>query len=147
MAAVSAPLPEVERILKTVDGYVVIANINSPVQSVIGGATPAVDAAIAAFTAAKYQAVKIPVSHAFHTEIVAPASQPLREVIARMNIRPPRLPIIANVTGEVYPTDPRGNPGHPGPAGGLAGADGAQHADPVRPAEPASLSRSAPNGC
>ena len=29
MAAVFAPLAEIERILKTVDGYVVIANINS----------------------------------------------------------------------------------------------------------------------
>jgi malonyl CoA-acyl carrier protein transacylase len=104
MAAVSAPLPEIERILKTVEGYVVIANINSPVQSVIGGTTAAVAAAIAAFTAANFQAVKIPVSHAFHTKIVAPASQPLREVISRMDIRPPRIPVIANVTGQLYPT-------------------------------------------
>ena len=29
MAAVFAPLEEIERILKTVDGYVVIANLNS----------------------------------------------------------------------------------------------------------------------
>ncbi len=77
MAAVSGPLQEVERILKTIDGYVVIANINSPVQSVIGGASKAVEAAIAAFQAAGIQAVKIPVSHAFHTKIVAPASAPL----------------------------------------------------------------------
>ena len=104
MAAVSAPLPEIERILKTIDGYVVIANINSPVQSVIGGATAAVDAAIAALTAANFQAVKIPVSHAFHTQIVAPASPSLREAIARMEIRTPRIPIIANVNGEQYPT-------------------------------------------
>jgi malonyl CoA-acyl carrier protein transacylase len=108
MAAVSAPLPEIERILKTVEGYVVIANINSPVQSVIGGTTAAVDATIAAFTAANFQAVKIPVSHAFHTRIVAPASQPLREVISRMDIRPPRIPVIANVTGLHYPISREG---------------------------------------
>jgi acyl transferase domain-containing protein len=51
MAAVSAPLPDVEKILKTVDGYVVIANLNSPVQCVIGGATLAVEAAVATFLA------------------------------------------------------------------------------------------------
>ena len=39
MAAVFAPLAEVERILKTIDDYVVIANINSGQQSVIGGAS------------------------------------------------------------------------------------------------------------
>ena len=38
MAAVFAPLNEIERILKTIDGYVVIANINSNHQAVIGGA-------------------------------------------------------------------------------------------------------------
>ncbi len=104
MAAVSAPLGEVERILKTIQGYVVIANINSPVQCVIGGETSAVDLAIAAFLAEDLQATKIPVSHAFHTRIVAPASQPLRKVIDRMNIQAPKIPIVANVTGKAYPT-------------------------------------------
>ncbi|HVM70400.1 MAG TPA: acyltransferase domain-containing protein, partial [Anaerolineales bacterium] len=103
MAAVSAPLGEVESILKTIPGYVVIANINSPVQCVIGGETAAVEAAIAAFLANGLQATKIAVSHAFHTRIVAPASQPLRKVIARMNIQAPAIPIIANVTGKLYP--------------------------------------------
>jgi len=105
MAAVSAPLAEVERIMSTIDGYVVLANINSPLQSVIAGSTVAVDAAISAFQAADFQAVKIPVSHAFHTKIVAPASEPLRKVIDGMNIQSPRLPIAANVTGDWYPTE------------------------------------------
>ncbi|MCJ7625977.1 MAG: acyltransferase domain-containing protein, partial [Anaerolineaceae bacterium] len=105
MAAVSAPIENVENILADVPGYVVIANINSPTQSVIGGVTGAVDAALAAFNAAGYEAVKIPVSHAFHTNIVAPASGPMRETIALMGIKPPNLPVIANVTGEVYPTE------------------------------------------
>ncbi|MBI4732161.1 MAG: acyltransferase domain-containing protein, partial [Chloroflexi bacterium] len=103
MAAVSAPLTEVEAILKTIPGYVVIANLNSPVQCVIGGETPAVEASIEAFLAAGFQATKIPVSHAFHTRIVAPASQPLRKVIDRMNVQSPKLPIAANVTGDIYP--------------------------------------------
>jgi malonyl CoA-acyl carrier protein transacylase len=108
MAAVSAPLAEVERILKTIPGYVVIANLNSPVQCVIGGATASVEASIAAFLAEGLQATKIPVSHAFHTRIVGPASQPLRKVIARMNVQTPRIPIVANVTGESYPTEVEG---------------------------------------
>ena len=104
MAAVSAPLDVVEETIKSVDGYVVIANINSPVQSVLGGTTAAIDSAIAKFQEKGLQAVKIPVSHAFHTKIVAPASQPMRAVIARMNVKTPQLPIVANVTGELYPT-------------------------------------------
>src|SRR6516225_2204675 len=49
MAAVFAPLAEIERILKSIDGYVVIANINSERQSVVGGASKSVEQAIQAF--------------------------------------------------------------------------------------------------
>ena len=103
MAAISAPLDQVEEILKTVPGYVVLANINSPYQSVIGGETIAVDAAIQTFLAAGFQAVKIPVSHAFHTKIVAPASIPMMQVIEQMDVQAPQIPVIANVTGNLYP--------------------------------------------
>ncbi len=106
MAAVMAPLTEVEKVLAEIDGYVTLANVNSPSQVVIGGETPAVDKAIAAFQARDFRAVKIPVSHAFHTRIVAPASEPLKRVIAAMKVCPPRLPIVANVTGELYPQSP-----------------------------------------
>jgi len=73
------------------------------VQSVIGGATRSVEAAILACQQAGFTAVKIQVSHAFHTQIVAPASEPLRQVIQRMNVQLPQLMIAANVTGEIYP--------------------------------------------
>ncbi len=105
MAAVSAPIEQVEKILAQLDGYVVLANINSPLQSVVGGNTSAVDAALQAFDQAGFQATKIPVSHAFHTRIVAPASEPLKKVIERMSLQPPKIPVVANVTGELYPTD------------------------------------------
>ncbi|HLY16395.1 MAG TPA: SDR family oxidoreductase [Bryobacteraceae bacterium] len=106
MAAVFAPLAEIERILKTIDGYVVIANINSGSQGVIGGASAAVERAIEVFKKAGYDAVPLPVSHAFHTSIVAPASQPLRQVLERLHLTSPRLPMVANVNGEFYPMGP-----------------------------------------
>ena len=104
MAAVFAPLEEIERILKTIEGYVVIANINSEHQSVIGGASPAVEQAMAALQKAGYEVSPLPVSHAFHTSIVAPASEPLRSVLERLRLQSPRLPIVANINGEFYPT-------------------------------------------
>ncbi|MGZ4819904.1 MAG: type I polyketide synthase, partial [Terriglobales bacterium] len=106
MAAVFAPLAEVERILKTIDGYVVIANVNSGQQSVIGGASKAVEQAMEIFLHAGYNVVPLPVSHAFHTSIVAPASEPLREMLSHLHIQPPQVPVIANVNGEFYPTGP-----------------------------------------
>ncbi len=105
MAAVFGPLTEIERIVDATPGYAVIANINSNNQAVVGGATAAVLAAIDAFTAAGMQAVRIPVSHAFHTSIVAPASVPLIASLRRLDVGPPRIPLVANVTGEFYPED------------------------------------------
>ena len=103
MAAVMAPLPVVEETLAAIDGYVVAANINSPKQCVIGGESPAVAKAIEVFAGRGYQAVRLPVSHAFHTRIVAPASEPLRLVLDRLSFAPPDRPVVSNVTGEVYP--------------------------------------------
>ncbi|MFZ0312977.1 MAG: SDR family NAD(P)-dependent oxidoreductase [Candidatus Korobacteraceae bacterium] len=104
MAAVFAPIAEVGRILKTIDGYVVIANVNSNTQSVIGGASDAVEQAAQIFLQAGYNVVELSVSHAFHTSIVAGASKPLREMLERLHLQSPLIPIVANVDGEFYPT-------------------------------------------
>ncbi len=104
MAAVLAPFEVVEETLKSIDGYVVPANINSRSQAVIGGATPAVQKAVEIFIEKGYKALPLPVSHAFHTQIVAPATGPLRQVLDRLRISEPRLPLVANVTGTFYPT-------------------------------------------
>ena len=106
MAAVFAPLEEVERILKTINGYVVIANVNSNRQAVVGGASNAVEQAIEAFRTAGYDVAPLSVSHAFHTSIVAGASEPLRRVLERLHLESPRLPIVANTNGEFYPMGP-----------------------------------------
>ncbi|MGZ5165582.1 MAG: type I polyketide synthase, partial [Burkholderiales bacterium] len=106
MAAVFAPLPEIEKLLKTVNGYVVIANINSDRQAVIGGASAPVAQAMEIFVKAGYETVELPVSHAFHTSIVSPASEPLRRILEKMHLQSPRVPVVANVDGEFYPTGP-----------------------------------------
>ena len=106
MAAVFAPLEEIERILKTVTGYVVIANVNSNRQAVIGGASKPVEQAMETFQKAGYEVAALSVSHAFHTSIVAAASEPLRRMLERLHLASPRLPIVANTNGEFYPTGP-----------------------------------------
>ena len=102
MAAVFAPLADIQRVLASIDGYAVIANINSSEQAVIGGASDAIDEAIEKFGAEGVNVVPLPVSHAFHTKIVAPASEPLKAVLSRMQLHGPELPIISNVTGKFY---------------------------------------------
>jgi acyl transferase domain-containing protein/acyl carrier protein/NADP-dependent 3-hydroxy acid dehydrogenase YdfG len=105
MAAVMAPIAEVQEIVEAIDGYVVLANVNSTHQVVLGGATEAVKRTVAALQERGHTAIPLPVSHAFHTEIVAPASVPLRAMLKRLGLRAPQLPVVANVDGELYPTD------------------------------------------
>ena len=105
MAAVFGPLEEIQRTVDAAQGYAVVANINSYNQAVVGGATKAVEKIIETFAAKGINAVRIPVSHAFHTSIVAPASVPFVNALRRLNLVPPTLPIVANVTGEFYPAD------------------------------------------
>jgi acyl transferase domain-containing protein len=110
MVAVFAPLAEIERIAAGVEGYVVVVNVNSTSQAVIGGATGAVERAVEAVEQAGFTAVPLPISHAFHTSIVAPACEPLRRALARLDLRPPSLPIVANLTGDLYPMGPGAGP-------------------------------------
>ena len=106
MAAVMAPVDVVEKVLEGIEGYAVPANLNSRSQCVIGGDTPAVQQAIEAFEKRGVQAQQLPVSHAFHTKIVAPAADGLRQVLEGFDAQAPKRPIVANVTADFYPDDP-----------------------------------------
>ncbi|MFI5040483.1 MAG: beta-ketoacyl synthase N-terminal-like domain-containing protein, partial [Acidimicrobiales bacterium] len=104
MVAVSAPLEALEEVVASIGGNLVVANVNSTTQAVLGGATEPVLAAEQACAAKGFSTARLPVSHAFHTSIVAPASEPLRRTLQRIDLRPPRLPVISNVTGDFYPS-------------------------------------------
>ncbi len=105
MAAVFAPLEEIQTVLDAIGGNVVIANLNSNSQGVIGGASAAIEQALLEFEKRGFDAAPLPVSHAFHTSIVAPASEPLRQLLSRMRLTPPDIRLVGNVDGEFYPMD------------------------------------------
>ncbi|HTY63501.1 MAG TPA: SDR family NAD(P)-dependent oxidoreductase [Acidobacteriota bacterium] len=106
MAAVFGPIDKIQEVLNTVDDYVVVANINSSKEAVIGGSTTGVEKAMVAVRDAGYVARQLQVSHAFHTRIVAPAGDSLAKILSTMGLCPPQVPIISNVTGEFYPMGP-----------------------------------------
>ena len=85
------------------DGYVVVANINSDTPGGHRRRQRRGRAAVAAFAGRGLTACRLAVSHAFHTAIVAPASEPLRSHASASSSAPPQLPIVANVTAEFYP--------------------------------------------
>ena len=86
-----------------VDGDVWVANYNAPGQVVIAGHPDAITAAgaVAKDLGAK-RTMSIPVSGAFHTPYMAPASDRLAAAIAATEIREPDLPVVANVDAAVH---------------------------------------------
>jgi len=101
MAAIIGSSPEqVEEICSRVtDGYVVAANYNSPVQTVISGSTTGVDQAIALAAAENMKAMKLAVSAPFHCELMEPAAKKLGEVFAGKEFSDPTIPVYMNVNG------------------------------------------------
>jgi enediyne polyketide synthase len=75
MAATVAPPEKVEEILKEFkDDIIAVANYNSPTQTVVSGSTDAVKRFEQKCKEKDYAYRLIPVSHAFHSDIVATAS-------------------------------------------------------------------------
>ena len=104
MAGVSASVEVVQPVLDRIDGYVVCANINCPTQTIIAGLSEPVREAVRLFEEMGLQAPLLPVSHAFHTEVVAAASGPLRRHLGNIEVSSPKVPILTNVTGGYYPS-------------------------------------------
>ncbi len=78
------------------DEVVVAANYNSPGQVVIAGHAAAVDRASEACKArGASRAVPLPVSGPFHSPLMQPAADRLRQRLAEIEIRPPRVPVLA----------------------------------------------------
>ncbi|WP_462166063.1 beta-ketoacyl synthase N-terminal-like domain-containing protein, partial [Frankia sp. AiPs1] len=108
MAAVSAPIERVREALAELgpDAGVVVANHNSPRQSVISGPTAALAQAVEALGRAGLSAKRIPVACAFHSPVVAGAADTLAARLAETAISPPRLTAWSNTTASPYPTEP-----------------------------------------
>ncbi len=80
-------------------GVCAAANDNSPEQVVISGHKGAVETAVALATArGAKRVVNLPVSAPFHCSLMAPAAQRMATALAETNIRPPMIPVVANVT-------------------------------------------------
>jgi [acyl-carrier-protein] S-malonyltransferase len=81
-------------------GVAVAANLNAPDQTVISGDPAAVTAAGEACKArGAKRVVPLKVSGAFHSPLMAPAVDGLREALASATFRDPDCPVVANASG------------------------------------------------
>ncbi|MBQ8824420.1 MAG: ACP S-malonyltransferase [Ruminococcus sp.] len=90
---------EIERICSETEGYVVPANYNSKIQTVIAGDKAAVEKAAEACKALKARALFLDVESAFHTEIMRPAADEFFEAIKDVKFNTPNVIFYSNVFG------------------------------------------------
>jgi [acyl-carrier-protein] S-malonyltransferase len=83
------------------EGTLVAANFNAPGQVVISGEIPAVEAACQlAKTRGAKMTVQLPVSGAFHSPLMAPAAEKMRQLIENAPFRDASIPIYQNTTSK-----------------------------------------------
>lgn len=82
----------------SVAGVVEAVNFNAPAQVVIAGHKAAVEKACeVAKTKGAKRALPLPVSAPFHSSLLKPASDQLREYLASVDVQVPSIPVINNV--------------------------------------------------
>jgi len=83
-------------------GVITLANANSPGQLVLSGEAAALDrAAELARARGAARVVRLPISIASHSPLMARAAAQFGEIVARLPLRQPRIPIVANITGQI----------------------------------------------
>ncbi|GIX23112.1 MAG: malonyl CoA-acyl carrier protein transacylase [Caldimonas sp.] len=78
-------------------------NFNDPKQTVIAGSKTGVEKACEVLKAAgAKRALPLPVSAPFHSSLMKPAAERLRERLAQVSIAVPRIPVVHNIDVTVY---------------------------------------------
>ncbi|MBW2618989.1 MAG: acyltransferase domain-containing protein, partial [Deltaproteobacteria bacterium] len=104
MAMVQSSREEVERFIEDFEG-VVLANHNTPRQSVISGEQNQVERVVDHLTEAGVRTVLLPVAGAFHSILMKPAQAALSQAIAAADLNPPQIPVFSSVTARPYTAD------------------------------------------
>jgi amino acid adenylation domain-containing protein len=97
-AMLAVSLPETE-VLPLLTEDLALAAVNAPARSVVSGPAKAIEALAARLEGAGISHRRLRTSHAFHSEMMAPALAPFLAAVRRVRLRPPSIPFVSNVTG------------------------------------------------
>ncbi|NGO68904.1 SDR family NAD(P)-dependent oxidoreductase, partial [Streptomyces boncukensis] len=98
MAQVSASAHEVAPLL---EGYpdLAVACVNAPRQCVVSGGRQALDEVSAELRAQGHPVREVPVSHAFHSPLMAEVADAFRDALKGIRFQEPKLTVVSNLTG------------------------------------------------
>ncbi|HET8844236.1 MAG TPA: amino acid adenylation domain-containing protein, partial [Ktedonobacteraceae bacterium] len=107
MLAVSLPLEEVRLLLNE---HLSIAAINTPEQCVVAGSQEDIEQLVQTLNEQGASCSRLHTSHAFHSTMVEPVVKKFVAEVSKLQLCPPRLPYLSNVSGawisEAQATDP-----------------------------------------
>jgi acyl transferase domain-containing protein len=101
MAAVFAPEADVAEAIRSFAPVVSMAAVNGPEDVVISGPPESVEAVVALLAARSIASRRLTVSHAFHSASMDPILDEFERIAGGVRFKPPALPIVSNLTGEV----------------------------------------------
>jgi malonyl CoA-acyl carrier protein transacylase len=79
-----------------------IANDNAPDQLVLSGSLEALDRGEELLRERKVRLKRLPVGGAFHSPLMEPAVAPFQELVERIEVREPRVPVLSCVTAAPF---------------------------------------------
>lgn len=102
LAVMGLPAEELETICELArnEGTVVMANFNTPEQIVISGASRAVAAAGKYIKMKGGRSIPLPLSGAFHSELMAEAAKRFTSEIEKVDFKKPICPVLPNATAQ-----------------------------------------------
>lgn len=102
MVSVSGDLDAVRRVLAEAPAYVTLAAVNAPGQGIVAGEEEGIEFIVRWCAANGLEARPLPVSHAYHTRLIAAAAPTFRAELQRMSWRAPAVPVLSSVHGRYY---------------------------------------------
>lgn len=101
MVAVAADEAFCQEVIAPYGQALALAAINGPTNVVLSGERTAMQAVVATLQQQGVKTTQLTVSHAFHSALMEPMLADFRTVAQSIRFKPPQLPLIANVTGQV----------------------------------------------
>ena len=108
-AMLSVPLSEEELSLGP---ELSLAAVNGPALCTVSGPSEAIEDLERTLREAGRESRRLHTSHAFHSAMIEPAMAPFRDLVARVERRPPSIPFLSNVTGTWIRSGEATDPGY-----------------------------------
>ncbi len=105
MAAVAAPLADIETFIQTESLDLVLANRNTHEQGVLSGATSEIEKACRLFEDQGFSVKKLDVAAAFHSRLIADAADPFAAELEKTSFGDPQITPYSNTSGGAYPAN------------------------------------------